>query len=288
MAINSSQEKRETSALQNLVDTERAFSRSSTEKGTRQSFMDFIADDGVLFRPTAVNGKRWMRDNPVPTSDKRPVLSWQPIFAEVSSAEDMGYTTGPWQFKPDINDATPVAFGSFITVWKKQANGEWKFVVDLGISHAQLKEPVSEWQPPKATTTHSVAAVDVEAAKGELTKRDWEFAGSGPTGGLLKKFLALLSNDVRLFRDGNYPILGRDAVKDFLSKNNSVRTSQPDFADVSRSGDLGYTYGTYELKSSDTTKLVGKENYLRIWKKQSGLWKIVVDVANPLPPESKP
>jgi len=32
-------------------------------------------------------------------------------------------------------------------------------------------------------------------------------------------------------------------------------------------------------------KLVERGNYLRIWKKQNGVWKVVLDVANPLPPE---
>ena len=52
--------------------------------------------------------------------------------------------------------------------------------------------------------------------------------------------------------------------------------------------DLGYTYGTYESRSKDTAKaLIEKGNYLRIWKKHKGTWKVVLDVTNPLPPEKK-
>lgn len=277
-----------TSSIQTVVDTERAFSLASSEKGTRESFMEFIADDGVLFRPTAVNGKRWMRQNPLPPSSKRPLLTWQPVFADISVAGDMAYTTGPWQYKQDITDDAPVAFGNFVTVWRKQADGKWKFVIDLGISNPRPKEPVAEWQP-KPGTSHKPPDVDVEAAKGELIKRDWEFSGLDQPGGMLRKFLSVLSPEVRLYRNDSYPVVGRDAAKEFLSTSKSVWTSQPDFADVSRSGDLGYTYGTYELKSNDAgAALIGKGNYLRIWKKQGSEWRIVVDVADPLPIEKKP
>jgi len=37
-----------------MVETERAFSLASEEKGIRESFAEFIADDGILFRPTPV------------------------------------------------------------------------------------------------------------------------------------------------------------------------------------------------------------------------------------------
>src|SRR5512138_2828830 len=93
--------------LQQMVQTEQAFSRMAAEKNTRDAFMAFIADDGLLFRPTAVNGKQWMNEHPVPPSDKHPMLAWQPVFAQMAIAGDLGFTTGPWEFKADIKDAKP-------------------------------------------------------------------------------------------------------------------------------------------------------------------------------------
>ena len=125
------QNKNQADDLKSMIETERAFSRMSEEKGTREAFAAFIADDGILFRPTAVFGKKWMQEHPLPPSTARPWLSWQPIFAAVSRAGDLGFTTGPWQFKQDIKDARPAAFGNFMTVWKKQRDGVWRFVLDL-------------------------------------------------------------------------------------------------------------------------------------------------------------
>ena len=67
------------SALQDMVKTEQAFSKMAEEKNARDAFMTFIADDGLLFRPGAVNGKKWMDEHPVPPSDKKPLLAWQPM-----------------------------------------------------------------------------------------------------------------------------------------------------------------------------------------------------------------
>ena len=124
-----------------MIHTEQAFSRMALEKNTRDAFMAFIADDGLLFRPGAVNGKKWMLDHPAPPSDKRPLLQWQPTWAVMSASGDFGYTTGPWESRPDIKDEKPSAYGHFVTVWKKQRDGSWKFVVDLGISHPESGGP---------------------------------------------------------------------------------------------------------------------------------------------------
>src|SRR5215211_2686440 len=127
--------------LQDMVRTEQAFSRMAAETNTRDAFMAFIADDGLLFRPGAVNGKKWMQEHPVPPSGKHPLLAWQPAFAGMSAAGDLGFTTGPWEAKPDVKDEKPSGYGHFVTVWKKQSDGTWKLVVDLGISHPQSGGP---------------------------------------------------------------------------------------------------------------------------------------------------
>ena len=104
--------------LQEMVKTEQAFSKMAEEKNARDAFMAFIADDGLLFRPGAVNGKQWMLEHPVPPSDKKPLLAWQPSFAGMAAPGDMGFTTGPWEAKQDIKDEKPSGYGHFMTVWK--------------------------------------------------------------------------------------------------------------------------------------------------------------------------
>jgi ketosteroid isomerase-like protein len=134
------------SPLKQMIETEQAFSKTAEVKNARDAFTEFIADDGLLFRPRAVNGKKWMKEHPVPPSDKHPLLAWQPAFAGMAKAGDLGFTTGPWEFKEDIKDAKPSGYGHFVTLWKKQQDGSWKFIVDLGISHPQSGGPLTIWQ----------------------------------------------------------------------------------------------------------------------------------------------
>lgn len=272
--------------LKAIVETERAFSRMSEEQGTREAFDAFIADDGILFRPTPVFGKKWMQEHPLPASPTRSVLSWQPIFADVSRAGDLGYTTGPWQFLKDL-DGKPQAFGNFMTVWKKQANGSWRFVLDLGISNPMPKTAGPVFDPINFhPIKEKIENVDHEAVRSALLNFDREFSKASAVQGAREAFLVYAAKDVRLYRDDHFPFVGKMAAADALAPLTAEWTWKPTFADVSSSGDLGYSYGIYELK--DKNGAVSETgNYARVWKKVNGTWKLVIDVANPLPPEAK-
>lgn len=288
-SLGVAQKLKETSALQSMVDTERAFARMSEEQGVRPSFMAFIADDGILFRPTPVKGKQWMIDNPLPASDKRPLLSWQPTFADMARAGDMGYTTGPWEYKADIKDARPVAFGNFLTVWKKQADGSWKFAIDLGISNPQPAQAPIPWQPPRIFRQAMAGRrVDVAAETAVLLAREREFSNASATRGAGVAFDTYAADDVRVFRNNKQPLIGKKSAAAALPVSPVVWTWEPAFGDVSQSGDLGYSYGTYELaernsgpKTPKMPQKVEEGNYYRIWKKQGTAWKVVADLLDP-------
>ena len=65
-------------------------------------------------------------------------------------------------------------------------------------------------------------------------------------------------------------------------------TCDPIKSDVSASGDLGYTYGKYEMKGrTPDPQSVEKGYYVRMWKRnKAGKWQIVLDVTTALPAES--
>jgi ketosteroid isomerase-like protein len=291
-----------TSALQSIVDTERAFAKMSEDQGIRPAFMAFIADDGILFRPTPVKGKQWMTEHPVSPSEKRPLLTWYPTAADISRDGDMGYTTGPWEYKADIHDAKAVAWGNFLTVWKRQQDKSWKFVIDLGISHPQPDQAATPWQlPNNYYEMKSVGGIgpspirDIKPDINALLAREREFSAASAARGPQKAFEEYAAGEVRLFRNGQPPIAGKaDAVAALPAS--AVWMWEPVFADVSQSGDLGYSYGTYQLTKRDatlkTTEKVESGNYYRIWKRkydilQGARWKIVTDLLDPVPADPK-
>ena len=269
-------------ALQEMVKTEQAFSKMAEEKNARDAFMAFIADDGLLFRPGAVNGKKWMIEHPVPPSDKKPLLAWQPKFAGMAASGDMGFTTGPWEAKEDIKDEKPQAYGHFVTVWKKQADGSWKFVVDLGISHPQSGGPQTLWQPVATNKDISFKPVDQASALKELLDRDRQFSAELVKEGLAKTFLAYASSEIRLYLAGELPYVGSQAVAEVLAKKKPRIKWDLINGDVSRAGDLGYTHGTYEV-THDSKDVNERGSYVRIWQKQGGTWRVVIDVSNAHP-----
>ena len=70
---------------------------------------------------------------------------------------------------------------------------------------------------------------------------------------------------------------------EFLDDKNNHLTWTPVGADISSSGDMGYTYGTYEFASSDRNgkPVVDHGKYTTIWKKQKDRsWKVVLDMGN--------
>lgn len=278
------QSKRAGDPLSEMVATERAFSRMSEEKGIRESFTEFIAEDGILFRPRAVLGKKWMLENPLPPSTTRPVLVWQPIFAGISRAGDLGYSTGPWQLKNDINDAKFSAFGNFMTVWKKQADGKWKFAVDLGVSNPEPKKPAMLTYGEPASGRF---ARDLAKGRGDLLSTEREYSRASAKRGSVEAFLTYASADVRVLRNGKQPFIGRKAAASAWAPLTIEWTWTSQFADVSTSGDLGYSYGLYEMRNKATNSVAETGNYMRVWKRVRGAWKLILDVTDPHPPEKK-
>ena len=126
---------------------------------------------------------------------------------------------------------------------------------------------------------------DIEAGRESLKKADREFSILSEKKGMVEAFLAYADNNAVLLRDQTMPIVGIDAVKNFISEGNNDFTLvwEPIFADISTSLDLGYTYGTFLLTFKDNTGTEQKRDgtYLTIWKKdKNGNWKWVLDNGN--------
>src|SRR5438270_2179063 len=121
--------------LEKLVGTERAFARTALDKGTRSAFLEFMSSDALVFNPDRTVAKPfWTARAETPAA-----LIWAPNFADISSNGILGYTTGNWEYRAKGRDDAPSAFGNFITVWVRQPSGQYRWVVDIGTSHASRK-----------------------------------------------------------------------------------------------------------------------------------------------------
>jgi ketosteroid isomerase-like protein len=58
------------------------------------------------------------------------VLRWEPVAGAMSPAGDLGFTTGRYRI---MTDGKAVATGVYVSVWQRNAEGEWKIVFDTGV-----------------------------------------------------------------------------------------------------------------------------------------------------------
>ena len=260
-----------------LVEMEHAFAKAAATKGTRDAFLEFLADDGVIFQPGPVNGKKFWGER----APRKGLLSWEPIFADVSRVDDLGYTTGPWEFRPNGPDDQPVAFGQYFTIWKRQRDGSWKAVLDRGVTSQKSFATRLLQFPLHDESSISDAKFDISRGRESLLKLEDDLSSLSARKGATAAFDSYLALDVRMLRQDVAPAVGKENALVFVSAIAGTLTWKPTMADVSASGDLGYTYGAFDLKRGDA--LIEHGSYVRVWKKESGKWRIVIDVMSPDP-----
>ncbi len=248
-------------AARALVEAEHAFARLAATTSTRDAFLAVLDDSGVVFRPTAVNGKRAFGAQPARPS----VLAWEPEYAEVSAAGDLGYTTGPWSFRPGPAD-TAVAYGHYVSIWRTDAGGAWRLLVDLGVSHAApptLTPPLELRAPRGAGSPAHPRALDLaslKAAESALQGDDALVAAAAP--------------DVRVYHGELPPARGLAAGAPRLRHAAAGARWQVEACEVARSGDLGYARGLV-MTAADTA------SYVRVWRRESGRWRVALDIEAP-------
>jgi len=124
----------------------------------------------------------------------------------------------------------------------------------------------------------------MEQWKTEIRQTEQAFAEMAQKEGIPKAFLTYAADDAVLLRN-NQLIKGEQALKAFYSQQTTPSekvnlTWKPDFVDVSKSGDLGYTYGSYQYTVTDSlgnTK-TSEGIFHTVWKRQSdGSWRFVWD-----------
>jgi len=88
---------------------------------------------------------------------------------------------------------------------------------------------------------------------------------------------------------GKEPV--RKAIGDLLALPELSLKWTPSKVEAARSGDLGYTYGAYEMSFNDPkgNRVNDKGKYVEVWKKQpDGKWKCAVDTFNSDLPAAAP
>lgn len=114
-----------------LFQVEAAFAQDAAQHG-HDAFLTWFADDGVeLDDGGGIVSKEEMRkQSPWPEGTS---LTWTPVKADMAASGDLGYTYGNYVFKhKDKTGKQIIDHGKYTSIWKKQKDGLWKVVVDIG------------------------------------------------------------------------------------------------------------------------------------------------------------
>jgi len=117
--------------LQQLLETDRAFSALSLEKGMNHAFTTFCARDGVLLRNDAMplKGREAIAGHLERNDDSGINLSWEPLHGRVAKSCDLGYTYGTYKLKN--KETGEFSEGTYVSIWVREENS-WKWVLDTG------------------------------------------------------------------------------------------------------------------------------------------------------------
>ncbi len=124
-------------SAQQLIEVDEAFNAMAQREGTGPAFIAYSADDPVMIRPGSmplIGRSAFVESFSKVTGS---ALSWEPLRAEIAASQDLGYTFGRYTLRD--GDAIK-AYGVYVSIWKKQQDGSWKFVLDGG---GTTPEPVA-------------------------------------------------------------------------------------------------------------------------------------------------
>ena len=255
-------------AIRTMVDSERNFCVAAKQKGTRAAFLDFFADNAIIFRPGPVNGKEVWRNR---TTDLE--LIWEPTLAGISRSADLGYDTGPSKWRVD-KSKEEWTHAYYISIWKKAPDGSWKVALDCGTENFEPTMTAERLELHVPDETQGVRG-------GSFADAQTEFIAAAREGfaSAVDKFG---SDEVRVYREGKLPVVGKTAAIRALSAHPRNLHMEILRTEVSSGGDLAYYYGKH---SEATASTLSQGYFLQIWRtSRDGRWRLELDWQQPLPP----
>ena len=253
-----------------LAASELAFAKRSVEQGMRAEFIEYFADDGINFAPDPGNTRARYRARPEAIEPF--ILDWHPAIAAVARAGDLGFTTGPYAITGRAPAVREPAQGMFFSVWRRQPDGDWRVIVDGG---APTRAPVPDaafGEDPQPLISIAKAA----GAAGQKTLFELEAQPLFGEPAAANGYAALLADEARLVIGPTPPALGRDAIVALLAERQLKFRWETLAAGVSRSDDLGYSYGRLHLLAA-REKTTG--HYVHVWMRdRGGHWRIVAEL----------
>ena len=133
-----------------LFDLEARFAKDVAKRGGA-AFAEWFAEDGVALgngAPPKIGKIAIAKSATWSPNDYQ--LTWTPTDALMGPSGDMGYTWGHYEGRGKDSHGNPVlTSGRYMTMWRKEPDGNWKVVLDAGSN-----EPAGAGDCCKLPTAH--------------------------------------------------------------------------------------------------------------------------------------
>lgn len=123
-----------TGPLEAIRGADVEFSKDATRYGTGVAFGRYAAADAQIFSGPGefISGPHAISESFGAPTDRNSLV-WHPVHGEVASSGDLGFTVGNAVFTGVREDGAKLErYSKYLTVWKKQRDGSWRYVVDGG------------------------------------------------------------------------------------------------------------------------------------------------------------
>jgi ketosteroid isomerase-like protein len=269
-------------SLTQMIETERAFAARALVVGWKNAFLDYFSPAAVGFADGQPGSAReQIGKNPDPPKDLQ--LIWEPRFGDVAASGELGYLTGPVRNVRASRDGGKPRFSNYASVWKRQKDGSFKVVMDVGVNTpSAVPFPTGFTRAPHQNRFTG----DYDESTPPLGTAD-ELLNSALKTSQLRAYRPRLAEGVRFHRQNQMPIVGIPAATKWLASQRAVSSADSRFSEVARSGDLGYTWGTFTIAPrrvtaggrGQQTVNIQAGFYVRVWvRERNGQWKVALDV----------
>ena len=250
----------QTAAARQVEKTDLAFAQSVAQIGIGPGFRRFAGPGAVMFTPDPSPAGPYLQ-----TVRTVAALLWRPQYVGVAPSGDLAFSRGPSLFQ----GAGRSSGGFYLTIWKRGADGSWRFALDHGVDMRTsiFEEPAV---PAYLMTIDAPSGPDPNEGLREADAALDSELSNGPS----KAFAARLDEQAIVVRTNRAVAVGRRRALRLINDTPPIVEAQLLNGGVSADGILGYAYGKARWMAAGA---VQQGYYVRVWRSTAQGWRLVVD-----------
>jgi ketosteroid isomerase-like protein len=275
ISLNTYAQKAYIRGLDDIIKSENSFAKAAADMNVKKAFLANLDSAGRIFNGSKnYNGIAAYSKG---AENNNALLAWYPTIAQVAATGDIGFTSGPFTYRAKRAD-TVIAYGYYFTVWKRDKTGQFKVMLDGGVSHSLNHSPLFTPETKLQTAADLKIRTAPSANKSGTDFKSTEtafstLADTDPA----KAYQTYLSNKARLLRNNN--LVQQDKTADLAVINKEQIKAYhfiQDGSGIAQSNDFAYSYGSVNVTLNNSTEKPAGF-YIRVWQFINNEWKIVAD-----------